>query len=116
VTVPLDCATETILELVTEFLQHHNGAAPPAIDKPIRYKTMAENCKDPWDATYIDKVTAMGKQTLYDLATCANVMAIDSLMYLACAKIACILKGVPLNKIKETLDPKSEGKAEKKEA
>jgi hypothetical protein len=42
---------------------------------------------------------------LYDLILAANYMDIKSLLHLGCAKVASLIKGQPLEKIKEILDP-----------
>ena len=44
-----------ILTLVVEYLQHHNGVAPPEIAKPIRSVKMERIVGDPWDAQFINK-------------------------------------------------------------
>jgi len=45
------------------------------------------------------------RQQLYDLILAANYMDIKSLLHLGCAKVASLIKGQPLEKIKEILDP-----------
>ncbi len=56
------------------------------------------------DADFIDKIGET-RQTLYDLILAANYMDIKSLLHLGCAKVASLIKGQPLEKIKEILDP-----------
>jgi hypothetical protein len=56
------------------------------------------------DAEYIDKIGET-RQQLYDLILAANYMDIKSLLHLGCAKVASLIKGQPLEKIKEILDP-----------
>jgi hypothetical protein len=63
-------------------------------------------CADKWDAEYIDKIGG-DRQQLYDLILGANYLDIKSLLHLGCAKVASLIKGQPLEKIKEILDPKS---------
>lgn len=93
------------LKLIVEYLVHHNGSAPTIIVGSMRYRTMKEVCDDPWDLTFVNDIVTSpdGKMQLYKLASGANYMCINSLMNLACARFACILKGVPLNRFKETL-------------
>jgi len=55
------------------------------------------------DAAYIDKIGET-RQQLYDLILAANYMDIKSLLHLGCAKVASLIKGQPLEKIKEILD------------
>jgi len=103
--VPLPGVTSEILQKVVEYMQHHKGEEPPIIPKPLRSKEMKEVCKDPWDATFIDSV--------YDLILAANYMDINSLLHLGCAKVASLIKGQPLEKIKGILQP--EKPSQKKE-
>ncbi len=53
---------------------------------------------------------------LYDLILAANYMDIKSLLHLGCAKVASLIKGQPLEKIKEILaiDEKKDIREEKK--
>jgi len=109
-----------ILEKVVEYVNHHKGVEPPIIEKPLRSKVLKDVCQDKWDAEYIDKI-GENRQNLYDLILAANYMDIKSLLHLGCAKVASLIKGQPLEKIKEILDPKggsstsTEKKDEKKE-
>jgi len=111
--VPLPGVEGPILELVTEYMNHHKGVEPPIIEKPLRSKIMREVCKDSWDAEYIDGI-GIDRQKLYDLILAANYMDIKSLLHLGCAKVASLIKGQPLEKIKDILSTGSK-KEEKKE-
>ena len=88
-----------MLELVVEYLQQHRGLQPCAIVKPLQSSRMQDIC-DVWDATFIDRLE---KQDLYNMVHAANYMHIDCLFQLCCAKIASMLKGVPLNDLDKTL-------------
>jgi hypothetical protein len=52
-----------------------------------------------------------------DVTQAANYMDIRSLLHLGCAKVASLIKGQPLEKIKEILDPhfKESDQEEKKD-
>merc|ERR1712025_410760 len=110
--VPLPGVEGPILKLVTEYMNHHKGVEPPIIDKPLRSKIMREVCKDSWDAEFIDGI-GDDRQKLYDLILAANYMDIKSLLHLGCAKVASLIKGQPLEKIKDILSTGSK-KEEKK--
>jgi len=114
--VPIPGVTGPILEKVVEYMDHHKGVEPPIIEKPLRSKVLKDVCSDKWDAEYIDKI-GDNRQQLYDLILAANYMDIKSLLHLGCAKVASLIKGQPLEKIKEILDPKggSDKKDEKKD-
>jgi len=111
--VPLPGVEGPILELVVEYMDHHKGVEPPIIEKPLRSKVMSEVCKDSWDADYIDGI-GEDRQKLYDLILAANYMDIKSLLHLGCAKVASLIKGQPLEKIKDILSTgkKDESKKE----
>jgi len=100
--VPLPGVEGPILELVVEYMDHHKGVEPPIIEKPLRSKVMREVCKDGWDADFIDGI-GEDRQKLYDLILAANYMDIKSLLHLGCAKVASLIKGQPLEKIKDIL-------------
>ncbi len=102
--VSLPSVSTEILDEVVKFMEHHEGEEPPMIPKPLRSKEMKSVCQDRWDATYIDGI-AEDRQKLYDLMMAANYMDIKSLLHLACAKVASLIKGQPLEKIKEILQP-----------
>jgi len=96
--------TEKILKLVVEYMEHHKGVKGEAPEKPLRSKKMVDVCKDPWDAQFIETV-GKDKQNLYDLILAANYLDISCLLHLGCAKVASLIKGQPLDKIKDLLDP-----------
>jgi len=102
--VPIPGVTGAILDLVVAYMKEHKGVEPPIIEKPLRSKVMKDVCPHKPDADYIDKI-GDNRQQLYDLILAANYMDIKSLLHLGCAKVASLIKGQPLEKIKEILDP-----------
>jgi len=100
--VPIPGVAAEILQLVCDYMNHHRGVEPACIEKPLRSKLMKDVCKDAWDADYIDKI-GENRQQLYDVILAANYMDIKSLLHLGCAKVASLIKGQPLDKIKEIL-------------
>jgi len=111
--VPIPGVLGDILKLVIDYCNHHEGVEPPIIEKPLRSKIMKDVCKDKWDAEFIDKI-GENRQTLYDLILAANYMDIKSLLHLGCAKVASLIKGQPLEKIKDILST-GQKKGSKKE-
>lgn len=91
-----------IMEHIVSYCNHHGGQEPPIIEKPLRSKVMADVVKDKWDAEFIDKV-GEDLATLYELILAANYMDITGLLHLGCAKVASLIKGQPLEKIKDIL-------------
>jgi S-phase kinase-associated protein 1 len=110
VEVPIPGVSGGILSLVVQYMVHHKGIEPQLVEKPLRSKIMKDVCADKWDAEYIDKI-GDNRQQLYDLILAANYMDIKSLLHLGCAKVASLIKGQPLEKIKEILDPKMSSSA-----
>jgi S-phase kinase-associated protein 1 len=106
--VPIPGVRSDILELVIQYMNQHTGTEPPIIEKPLRSKVMKDVVKDPWDATFIDEI-GENRQQLYDLILAANYMDVKSLLHLGCAKVASLIKGQPLEKIKEILSKGTKG-------
>lgn len=103
-TIPM--ATDTIkpqaLRYIMEYIAHHENKQAEIIEKPLRSKIMRDVCKDEWDAKFIDTIGET-RQDLYDLILAANYMDISPLLHLGCAKVASLIKGQPLEKIKAIL-------------
>lgn len=91
-----------VLDLVVEYMNHHQGIEPPVVEKPIKSQVMAQNCSDEWDAKWINK-NSQSKQILYDLVLAANNMDIKGLLHLTCAKIASLIKGQKTEDLKKIL-------------
>jgi len=111
--VPIPGVTSSVLNEVVAYMNHHKGVEPPIIEKPLRSKVMKDVCKDPWDAEFIDRI-GENRQALYDLILAANYMDIKSLLHLGCAKVASLIKGQPLEKIKDILSTGAPRPEEKK--
>jgi len=100
--IPMPGVKADILGKIVEYANHHKGTEPPIIEKPLRSKVMKDVCKDSWDAEFIDKM-GDNRPQLYDLILAANYMDIKGLLHLGCAKVASLIKGQPLEKIKDIL-------------
>ena len=100
--IPLPSTTSVTLKLIVEYMTHHRGEELPVIEKPLKSTLMKDVCADIWDADFIDKV-GDERQILYNLILAANYMDITSLIHLGCAKVASLIKGQPLDKIKDIL-------------
>lgn len=100
--IPIPSMNGKILKFIVEYMKYHNGVPGEIIEKPLKSKIMKENCKDPWDADYIDRI-ALVKEELYDLILGANYMNIMCLLHLGCACVATMIRGQPLEKIPEIL-------------
>jgi len=93
------------LELIVQYLKHHQGKEPAEIAKPIRSVKMEKIVEDPWDATFINKLP---KRSLFQLILGANYMDCKSLLHLGCAKVATMIKGKSPEEIKQILGEEDE--------
>ena len=91
-----------IVEAIVTFLKYHNGVAPPEISKPLSSSNMNDVTTE-WCASFLVKY-AKKKKFLYDLVNASNYLDIQSLLHLCCAKIASLIKGTQLDKIKDVLN------------
>merc|ERR1712190_213296 len=107
--IPIKKVRGDILELIVEYLKHHNGKKPEEIAKPIRSVKMERIVADKWDADYINK---MNKKTIFQVILGANYMDLPSLLHLGCAKIATLIKGKSPEEIKNILADDSNAKSE----
>jgi hypothetical protein len=100
----LDLAVnKTSLQSIVEFMEYHKGKEPKNPEKPLKSAVMAEVCEDKWDADFIDTLTEKKLQNVYDLVLAANYMNIPSLLHLASAKIASLVRDQPMDKIRSIL-------------
>ncbi len=102
VNVPL--VDSRILAHIIEYMAHHKGMEKPCIPRPLKSNRMSEVCEDPWDAEFIDAIKS-NRQDLYDLVLAINYMDIKAMLHLGCATIASIIKGQPLDKMSDLLNP-----------
>lgn len=100
--VPVPGVHSDALARIVAYMAHHKGVEAPPIEKPLRDRVMRNVVKDVWDADFIDPI-ADTRQLLYDVILGANYLDINGLLHLGCAKTAALIKGQPLEKIKEVL-------------
>eukprot|EP00461_Guttulinopsis_vulgaris_P001492 UN01492 len=91
------------LQAIARYCQEHGGKEPRIIEPPLRSRRMHEVCEKIKDAEFIDDVATRSPQLLYDLAVGALYLQIQSLVHLACAKVASSIKSHPLDKVKGIL-------------
>ena len=100
------------LSAVIEFINHHNGVAPPLVDHPLKSKDFAKLTNN-WDADYIKRYANKLNDLKY-LAIAANYLDINSLLHLASAGIAMRFKGAPTEEIGQHLEITDDEIAESK--
>jgi S-phase kinase-associated protein 1 len=110
--IPVPSVLGDTLALVVEYMNHHKGVPGQLPEKPLKSKNMNEIVTDQWDADFIDRI-GVEKKSLYDLILAANYLDIQPLLHLGCAKVASLIKGQPLERIREILDPRAAASVEK---
>lgn len=98
----LDKIRFDVLVNVVDYLHHYDGKAPPEIKSPLINKNLSENGVDAWSVLFINSM-ASEMQHLHALTNASHELKINPLTHLCCAKIASLIKGQPLNRIKEIL-------------
>jgi hypothetical protein len=106
-----------LLDLGREYMEYHKGEEAALLEKPLKFKQMDKVCSDKWDAAFIDRI-ASPRKNLYTILKASNYLDIKGLMNLAAAKVASLIKGEPVDKLKTILHPDTtdaEKKDEKKD-
>ena len=85
-----------ILKKVVEYLTYYKDKTPKDIPKPMPSANLSEVI-DEWDVNFINSIELDG---VFDLINAANYMDINSLLDLACAKIASLMKGKSAQEIR----------------
>ena len=89
-----------VFRKVIEFCKYHHENGPMNnIEKPLRSPNLADITSE-WDAAYI----AMNQEMLFELIQAANYLDIPSLLDLACAKVAAMIKGKTPEEIRTTFN------------
>ena len=78
-----------ILKKVVDYLTYYKDKNPKDIPKPMPSANLSEVI-DEWDVKFINSIEL---DNVFDLINAANYMDIPSLLDLACAKIASLMKG-----------------------
>ena len=86
--IPVETDSKTF-DKITEYFAHFNGNMPQEIQKPILSHDI-KKATDEWSANFIDKLTV---EELVNLTITANLMKINSLLNLCCAKMVTLCKG-----------------------
>ncbi|CEG39913.1 glycoprotein fp21 [Plasmopara halstedii] len=97
--IPLPNVKSPVLSKVIEFCSHHNNNPMREIEKPLKSADMHDVVSD-WDANFVD----IEQEILFELILAANYMDIKSLLDLACAKVASMIKGKTPQEIRDTFN------------
>lgn len=94
--IPLPDIKFDVLKKVVEYLTYYKDKTPREIPKPLPSANLAE-VTDEWDVNFINGIEL---DNVFDLINAANYMDISSLLDLACAKIASLMKGKTAEEIR----------------
>lgn len=90
--IPLPNVKKSILTKIVDFCTYIKDNTPPEIEKPLRSNNMSD-VTTPWYAEFVN----LEQDVLFELILAANYMDIKTLLELACAKVASVIKnkGIP---------------------
>ena len=104
--VPLKIPTKYLRDIVEYLIYHQDDVNIKIIPKPLTSNNLKDVCKgmdhgcDQWDVDYINQFS---NKELYEVISHANNMDISGLLHLGCAKVASMIKGQPLENIRDIL-------------
>ncbi len=87
--IPLPNVKATTLAKVLKYCELHKGENPPEIEKPLKSANLSDVVSQN-DVKFIDIENI---EEIFEIVLAANYLDIKSLMELACAKIASLIKG-----------------------
>ena len=88
--IPLTEVKTKTLKKIKEYLEYYQDKEPAPIPTPLYSNDFKANGISEWDISFINIETS----EVFELLTAANYMDIQSLLDLAAAKIASIIKGI----------------------
>lgn len=102
---PFEEVESDVFERILPYINHHKGTNGEIIPYPAKSEKMKENCKDEWDADYVDTLWSTDRGMFYKVMMASNYMDIRCLLHLCACKVGTMIKGTPYDKIKEVLLP-----------
>ena len=94
--IPLPQVKKAILEKIIVYWKYISQNAAPEIDKPLRSNQLSDVVNE-WYADYVN----VEQELLFELILAANFLDIKSLLELACAKVASVIKGMSIPEIRD---------------
>ena len=109
VKIPILSVKSLTLEHIIKYLKYHSIFPIPEnnISNHLKSNIFSEEVKCEWDIHFIEK-DVMGdpntaKSNIYDLINAANYMDIEPLLKLSLTKVASMIKGESIDKIKKII-------------
>lgn len=103
--VDLPSVKHEILKEIVFYMEEQKGTSTEKPDKPLKSNKLKDVMK-PKLAKWLEQLRDQHQQKLYDLTLAANYMEITCLLELCCVTVASLIKGQPLENLKDILDPK----------
>lgn len=107
--LPIPSVHSSVMSKIVVYMKYHSKNPILENNTPDKLTSCSfkENIKCEWDVEFIEN-TVMGnpetaKDNLYSLIRAANYMDIQPLLQLACTKVASMIKGKSLDKIKDII-------------
>ena len=88
-----------VLKKVAEYLEHYKNEEPKLYEKPLPSANL-KDCVDEWDFNFID----IPIDDVFKIILAANYLNIQSLLDLACAAVAALIKGKTTDEIRQILN------------
>ena len=108
------------VQRTAEYMTYHLKTQPKDIEKPLRSHNLAE-LVDEWDFKMLESMgdgpgVGEGQDQMFDMMLFANYLGLDSLLMLACAKCASLLKGRTPAEIRKKFNIRDDFSPEEEEA
>jgi S-phase kinase-associated protein 1 len=97
VIIPFDQINSNVMELVILFIKHDDPIKNKQIPRPLPKDKELKDIVGEWCASFVD----LEKEVLFDLVLAAHYLDIESLLHLACSRVALLLRGKTVEEIKE---------------
>lgn len=94
--IPIMKLPKLTLEVMIEYLVHHNYEASPRIPRPLPSASLSQ-CVSEWDAEFISR---FNRDELLSLLTLSDYLQFQDISDLCCATIASWFKGKTIEEIK----------------
>lgn len=94
--IPLPGIKKATLGKVIEYCKYIDRNEPPKIEKPLKSNQLSDAVNH-WYASFVQ----IEQEELFELILAANFMDIKSLLELACAKVASLIKGMTIPEIRD---------------
>ena len=104
---PCAGVSPAVFKVILDYMNYHKGKPGQIPQSPAKSKLMKENCTDPWDAEFFDKLwdDLPNRMLFYNITLAANQLNISCLLHLCACKVGSAIQGTPHEKIRELLMP-----------